>query len=142
MTVRPPATAAEWDACHALCWDVLRRPWGQPRGSERDPPSTNAHHLLAEVDGRLAGTGRIHRIDACTWQVRYMAVHPELRGRGIGAAVLAGLLDHARGHGGGRVFLNAREGTAGFYQAAGFAVAGEGPLLYSSIRHLRMEREL
>lgn len=142
MTVRVPANEADWEAYHALCWEVLRRPWGQARGTEQDPPGTRGHHLLAELDGRVVGVGRIHRLDERTWQVRYMAVAPELRRRGIGAAILAGLLDHARARGGGRVFLNAREGTEPFYQAAGFMVVGEGPFLFGTIRHARMERGL
>jgi N-acetylglutamate synthase-like GNAT family acetyltransferase len=139
VKLRSPAAPAEWDDYFRLRWEWLREPWGQPPGSERDEYEEKAHHLLAELDGQIVGIGRIHPLADGAWQIRYMAVREEWRGKGIGAAILNGLLDHVRGQGAGRVVLNAREGAAGFYQGRGFEVAGEGPLMFGEIRHVRME---
>ena len=142
VTIRPPNGAAEWDDYYRLRWEWLREPWGQPCGSERDEHEEQAQHLLAEQDGEIVGIGRIHPLGAGDWQIRYMAVREDCRGKGIGGAVLSGLLESVRAQGAERVVLNAREGAAGFYQGRGFEVTGEGPLMFGEIRHLRMERRV
>jgi GNAT superfamily N-acetyltransferase len=60
------------------------------------------------------------------FRVRGMATDPERgRGTGAGGALLLACLDHARAHGGTRVWCNARTPARGFYERCGFAVEGE-----------------
>jgi ribosomal protein S18 acetylase RimI-like enzyme len=59
------------------------------------------------------------------WRVRSMAVEPELRGRGIGAAVLDALLERVAEQGGGTVWCNARTPALGLYRRAGFHPVGD-----------------
>lgn len=59
------------------------------------------------------------------WRIRGMATAADMRGRGIGAAVLAYCEAHARAHGGRRLWCNARVAARGFYEQAGFAVEGD-----------------
>lgn len=59
------------------------------------------------------------------WRIRGMATLPELRGRGVGAAVLAAALDHVRRDGGGLAWCNARTPARTLYERAGFEVIGE-----------------
>jgi GNAT superfamily N-acetyltransferase len=54
-----------------------------------------------------------------------MATEESLRGRGLGAQVLAGVLDHVRAHGGGLIWCNARVRAIPFYERAGFQTRGE-----------------
>lgn len=58
------------------------------------------------------------------WRLRGMATAPGVRGRGLGAALLAACLHHARDRGGGRVWCNARVTAEGFYVRAGFVAEG------------------
>lgn len=79
----------------------------------------------------VVGCGTIRREEAPfaqdeqAWRIRSMAVEPELRGQGIGAAVLDALLDHAVRHGGGTVWCNARTPAIGLYRRAGFEARGD-----------------
>jgi ribosomal protein S18 acetylase RimI-like enzyme len=60
------------------------------------------------------------------FRLRGMATDPERgRGTGAGGALLLAGLDHARAHGGTRVWCNARTPARGFYERFGFAVEGE-----------------
>jgi GNAT superfamily N-acetyltransferase len=59
------------------------------------------------------------------WRVRGMATAPRARGRGAGSAILHALVQHAIGHGAGRVWCNARTPALTLYQRAGFVVASE-----------------
>jgi ribosomal protein S18 acetylase RimI-like enzyme len=54
-----------------------------------------------------------------------MASAPAHRGRGAGAAVLALLLDHARGAGAERIWCNARVPAISLYERAGLWVASD-----------------
>lgn len=58
------------------------------------------------------------------WRLRGMATAPGARGRGLGAALLAACLHHARDRGGARVWCNARVTAEGFYVRAGFVAEG------------------
>jgi GNAT superfamily N-acetyltransferase len=58
------------------------------------------------------------------WRLRGMATAPEVRGRGLGAALLAACLHHPRDRGGERVWCNARVTAEGFYLRAGFVAEG------------------
>jgi len=81
--------------------------------------------------GEVVGTGAVSRGSPPwapgepAWRVRAMAVAPDLRGRGIGSAVLDALLDHVRRHGGGLTWCNARTPARGLYARAGFVAVGD-----------------
>jgi GNAT superfamily N-acetyltransferase len=59
------------------------------------------------------------------WRVRGMATAPEARGQGLGALVLAALIDHARGQDADLVWCAARPRAVALYERAGFVPAGE-----------------
>ncbi|HID48743.1 MAG TPA: thioesterase, partial [Chromatiales bacterium] len=77
MNVRilAPSTPAQFRRYYRLRWQVLRQPWNQPPGSERDTHDEGAVHAMA-VDNHhvLVGVGGLHRLDARTGQIRYLAV--------------------------------------------------------------------
>ncbi len=146
LQIRVPRTPAEREAAFHLRWQILRQPWQQPPGSERDDLDAreDAAFLVIAVDaaGEVRGTGRLHRIDATTGQIRYMAVNPGERGRGTGRAILDALEAEAARWGLNRLVLNAREDVVGFYTRAGYAVSGPAPTLFGAIPHQRMEKSL
>ena len=59
-------------------------------------------------------------------QLRAMAVAPEARGRGLGAALLQAGVARAAREGKRAVWARARDGALGFYEKAGFSVVGGG----------------
>ena len=58
------------------------------------------------------------------WRIRGMATRPDLRGQGVGAAVLHELLRRAELAGGALVWCNARVPALSFYARAGFTPVG------------------
>ncbi|HEX7880443.1 MAG TPA: GNAT family N-acetyltransferase [Candidatus Eisenbacteria bacterium] len=96
-----------------------------------DDPRT--HHLGAFDGGRLVGIASIYvepmvaMPDAgpTDWRLRGMATAPEMRGTGLGGALLEACIEHSRNHGGTRLWCNARVPAAGFYLRYGFVVHGE-----------------
>src|SRR6266567_2111407 len=97
FTLAKPHTAQEWEGYFDLRWRVLRAPWGQPRGSERDDLDAESFHLiLRDSSGSVVAVGRLHLNSPSEAQVRYMAVDEGHHGRGLGSRILSGLEDRAR----------------------------------------------
>jgi GNAT superfamily N-acetyltransferase len=59
------------------------------------------------------------------WCLRGMATAPAWRGRGVGALVVAALVDHVRAQGGRIVWCRARVPARRFYERAGFTAHGD-----------------
>jgi GNAT superfamily N-acetyltransferase len=143
FTIRPPIDDSEWQALFDLRWRVLRAPWGQPRGSERDElDSTGVHRIAWSQDHRVIGAGRLHLNGPDEGQVRYMAVEEGLRNHGIGRAILDALEEEARRLGVTRIVLNARDQAIPFYLRHGYRVIAPGRMLFGSIAHAVMTKTL
>ena len=129
---------------------VLRPGW--PVGSAmHGDDNPDAVHLAAfDEDGRLVATclvlPRPYPLRAelpNAWQLRGMATVPELRGQGIGAAVLAAAVAAIRVRGGELVWCDARTSAVAFYRQHGFVAEGEEFLhAESGIPHVRMWQSL
>jgi len=142
MEIRSPQSPEEFAAYFELRFEVLRRPWGEPNGSERDELEAGAHHLAAFDGGRVVAIGRLHETMPGEGQIRFMAVHPDWAGRGVGGRLLAALESIAEERGMEVIILNARENALGFYQRHGYEIEGEGPLLWGRIPHKAMRKAL
>lgn len=77
-----------------------------------------------------------------SWRVRAMATAPQARRRGLGAAVLEQLVDHARANGAVRVWCNARTPARAFYERAGFHATSDEFEIPPIGPHFVMERRL
>jgi N-acetylglutamate synthase-like GNAT family acetyltransferase len=143
FSIRSPATSNEWDAYYDLRWRLLRAPWQQPRGSERDDDENLAYHLIAvNVKDQIIGVGRLHRLSETQSQLRYMAVETAERQRGVGKALVASLEAQASCWGTQSIVLNAREQAVAFYQACGYELGDEADTLFGVIRHWQMQKQL
>jgi len=143
VEIRSPETDTEFEAYYDLRWRVLRQPWGQSSGSERDELDDDATHVAGydEVKG-LVCVGRLHAVETGVGQVRYMAVEEPLRGRGLGQAVLDELERLAKRQGMSVIVLDAREAAVGFYRRNGYEAVDEGHVLFGEVRHSKMRKRL
>ena len=143
MLIRTPATESEFEAYYALRWRILRAPWNQPPGSEKDEFDGEAIHLAAWDDaGRLVGVGRLHRVVGHCGQIRYMAVDPEQRSHGVGRAILHQLERHATESGIQEIKLNSRQDAVPFYEKNGYQVLRPTHTLFGAIPHFEMWKRL
>ena len=139
--LRAPQTQSELNDYYELRWQILRAPWQQPRGSERDQYDDNAIHAMAMNDqGDIVGVARLHLIDRTTAQIRYMAVADHCQHKGVGEALLRYLEEKAKALGVRIIKLNARENSVGFYTKRGYQITGPGHLLYGEIKHQKLEK--
>lgn len=84
---------------------------------------------VAEADGEIVGCGALHVLWADLGEVRTVAVHPKVRGKGVGHRVVAQLLDVARELHLQRIFVLTFEtdffGRHGFTEIEGTPVTAE-----------------
>jgi len=109
-----------------------------PAGIELDDLDASCIHAVAyDVDGKAIGTGRL----LPDGQIGRMAVVVDWRRRGIGAEILAALIDEARKRGHAEVTLSAQLQAAEFYRDAGFVAEGK---VYedAGILHQKMRKKL
>jgi len=143
LQISKPETPEQWGEYFDLRWRILRAPWDQPRGSEKDEFDEIADHVaVRDQEGRLLGVGRLHLNNEKEAQIRYMATEEDCRGLGVGRVIIKKLEELARARGVERIVLNARDNVLGFYQRFGYAVTGPGPTLFGKVKHSKMEKRL
>lgn len=138
-----PATDGELTQYYDFRWRMLREPWHMPVGSERDAYDELSHHRMIVADsGEPIAVGRLYMTPDNEGQVRYMAVHPDYRHKGMGALVLMALESLARQEGAKRLVCNAREDAISFYARNGFVNQGELSEERGPVRHQQMVKPL
>lgn len=85
--------------------------------------------LVAEVDGEVVGCGALHVLWEDLGEIRTVAVHPKVLGRGVGHAIVQALIEQAREFGLQRLFVLTFErqffGRHGFAEIDGTPVSQE-----------------
>jgi len=120
--------------------EIDRATWGPMTGPAPAPslgPFFNERTLpenvlVAEVDGRVVGWGKIEHPTPLpasdhVWHVTGLAVDPEYEGRGAGRALVEALVEEARSRGGRRITLRVfapNERARRLYERCGFEVEG------------------
>lgn len=104
----------------ALRRRVLRPHESLEELATHEPPGVHAVAAFSQ-DGDLVACGFVCPDGGPgAWRVRGMATDPRHRGRGLGARILAELVEHAVAQGATRVWCNARTPAVGLYARAGF----------------------
>ncbi len=142
MRITEPKTKEDFDKYYDLRWRILRKPWGQPEGSEKDDLEDESIHLMACSGDGVCGVARAHFNSPGEAQIRYMAVDEPYRGKGIGSKLLAELETRIKQKGGRQVTLNAREIAVGFYEEHGYEMITKAHTLYGTIEHFKMRKRL
>ena len=91
--VEQPTTPKDFELYYQLRYNVLRKPWGHPVGSEFDETDSTSIHAFIKADGKAIACSRLHFVDNITAQIRYMAVHPDYQGKGLGKLIINYLED-------------------------------------------------
>jgi predicted GNAT family N-acyltransferase len=113
---------------------------GVTPAADRDGRDGEAIHLVALDGGRIVGTCRL-LVEGELARLGRMAVEPELRGRGLGADILAAAERAAGLAGARRVTLHAQTTAESLYARAGYEPRG-WRFVEEGIEHVRMEKQL
>ena len=143
MKIITPVTEVDFRKYYFLRYKVLRAPWQQPAGSEKAPDDAAAIHalMLNEAEEAIA-VCRLHLQTPQEAQIRFMAIHPDYQGQGLGKKILGFLEEKARAQGAQYITLQARENAVAFYQRCGYTVLAKTHLLFGEIQHYQMRKDL
>jgi len=134
-------SAEQMAEAHAIRRRVFIEEQHVPEELELDEDDQRAVHALALLDERPVGCGRFVAHGGVEVKIGRMAVLAELRGAGIGQAILEFLMDEARQRSFSRAVLHAQLSAEGFYLKQGFLPVGS-VFEEAGISHRKMERPL
>lgn len=140
MEARPARDAREVEQALALRERVFCVEQGVELQADRDGLDDEAIQIVAVDSARVVGTCRV-LIDRETGRLGRMAVEARVRGRGVGAAILAAAERSAREAGARLMRLHAQRYVEDMYAAAGYSPYGE-PFVEEGIPHVSMEKRL
>ena len=144
MEIIEPNTSTEFKIYYNLRYEVLRKPWFQPKGSERDDgDETSLHRMIIDKpNGKVVAVGRLQFNSIEEAQIRYMAVSDDYQGKGYGRKMVKALDNIAREKGSRKIILQSRENAVKFYEKNGYKIIEKSYLLFDEIQHWLMEKEL
>ena len=142
IEILPPKTKEDWDQYFRIRWETLRKPWGQPRGSELDDTDDTSIHRMIVVDNKIVGVGRIHFNSKNEAQIRFMGVSDAYRKLNLGSKLLAELEEVAVQKKAQKIILQSRDYAIPFYESNDYLIVNKTYLLFDEIQHYLMEKIL
>ena len=144
MNIIEPKSNDEFRKYYNLRYEVLRKPWGQPLGSERDKDEEISIHrmIIDEKTGEALAVGRLQFNSKDEAQIRYMAVANGYQGKGLGSQIISALENIARRNSNKWMILSARGNALQFYKNNGYKIVKKTHLLFNDIQHWLMRKML
>ena len=138
--LRTPKDELEFAAYYQFRWSMLREPFKQPLGSEKDGYDLTAHHqMVVDEKNRILAIGRLYINADNEGAIRFLAVNPVMQGKGLGKLIIMALETIARREGVKRIVSSVREEAVPFFAKMGFERRGEVTgELKTPVRHYLM----
>ena len=143
MVITEPKTAEDFEKYYHLRWEILRKPWDKPKGSEKDDTENSCIHAMAIDDkGDVVAVCRLQYNSSKEAQIRYMAVKENTQGKGIGSSIIRYIENKAMERGIESIVLHAREKAVNFYKSNGYKTMEISYLMWEKIQHFLMKKTL
>ena len=144
MKIIEPNSSAEFEQYYNLRYEILRKPWLQPKGSEKDDGDKSSIHrmIIDESNGKAVAVGRLQFNTSEEAQIRYMAVSDNYQLKGYGNIIVKTLEDIALNKGIRNIILQARESALKFYWKNGYEIIEKSYLLFDEIQHWLMVKKI
>ena len=135
-------TQNQIDGIINLRYDILRKPWSQPKETSTDDMEESAINAFIEDKGSVIACGRLQDNGGGVGQIRYMAVAANYQGKGLGRLIVTKLEEEAKKNGLHTIELQARENAVEFYKSQGYSVKETSFKLWDIIQHYLMTKEI
>ena len=126
----------EFKKYYKLRYEILRKPYGQTLGSEKDEiDETAIHRMIIDKRKKLVmAVGRLQFNSKREAQIRYMAVANKYQRKGLGSIIVKKLEEIALKQGANCIILQARENAVKFYQNNGYQIVKKTYVLFEVIQ--------
>lgn len=123
VAIRLPRPAEYERLCRSVGWEEAER-----FACMEAALANSLFGVVAEIDGHLAGMGRVVGDGAMYFYVHDVVVSPAHQGAGVGKAMMEAIIDRLVeiAPAGAKVFLFAADGKADFYRRLGFEPSAKG----------------
>ncbi len=144
IEIKSPQTREEFKDYYDLRYHVLREPFGMPRGTEKDDYEPISQHFMAidSEKGKIAGVVKLLEKDPQTGWFSHLAISPEYQHRGIGRMLLDAVESESRRRGYSLLSCQSHLNTTGFFEKAGFEMAGMPGHYFGPTQVVWMEKKL
>ena len=145
MIIKQPCCEEEFNEMYNLRWKILNHPWNQPKGSEKDEIdfcNERVFYFISMIKGQIIGTARFHVNNEYEGDIKYLAVHDDYRGQGIGKNLIAHIEWFAIGLGIPYITLNVIKKAQCLFEKLNYQIIGEGPLLFNEEKQYKMGKNI
>lgn len=142
IEIRSPKTDKEWVEYYDLRYRVLRQPWNQPIGSERNEGDASEQHFALYSGINLLAVGRLDKCEEKKRQIRFMAVEKSAQGSGFGKLLMIEMEKYCRNDEVNEIILHARESAIPFYEKLSYQLLEPSYKLFGEIQHYLMTKKL
>lgn len=136
-----PNSPDEWDDYYRLRYLVLRKPLGQPEGSERNEGDLTGEHFALYEDDVLKAIARLDNYAPTISQVRFVAVDSSIQGKGYGKLIMEAVEKRSKETGNTKMILHARDYAVPFYEKLNYILVEKSYKLFDVLQHYLMEKE-
>jgi N-acetylglutamate synthase-like GNAT family acetyltransferase len=143
MKIIEPTTVEDFEKYYLLRWEILRKPWNKPPGSEKDEMEQSSYHAMAlNTYNEAIGVVRLNKISETEGQLRYMAVDTKQQNQGLGSLLLNFIESKAKEIGLNSLILHSREEAVNFYLKNNYQEIEKSYLMWDEIQHYLMQKKL
>ena len=142
IDIRSPRTENEWNDYYDLRYRILRKPLGQPLGSEKNGGDETGEHFALYENNILKAIARLDKFKEGIAQVRFVAVEKETQKKGFGKKIMLAVEEKAKNDENGYMILHARDYAIEFYLKLDYQLVEKSYKLFDILQHYLMEKKL
>lgn len=144
IQIKNPKTRNEFKEYYDLRYKVLREPWGQPRGTEKDDYEPISQHFMAVDDttGQIVGVAKLYENERGVAWLSHLAVIGSWQHKGVGKQLMDHVEELARQQGYKKIGCLARLNTTKYFENAGYRISGLPSHYFGTTQVVWMEKNL
>lgn len=144
IEIRTPKTREDFKAYYDLRYRLLRQPWAQVRGTEKDDYEPLSQHFMAvdTANNEIVGVIKIYEKEPGVGCFSHMAVSSARQRQGIGKLLMDAVEAHARELGYHTLGCFSRLNTTLYFEQTGYKIAGLPTHYFGTTQVVWMEKKL
>lgn len=144
INIVSPKTHEDFKTYYDLRFRVLRKPWGLPKGTEKDDFEPISKHFMA-VDGenaRIVGVIKLMEKEKGVGWFSHMAVEDAYQNKGVGKLLLTFIEEEAKRDGYAILGCMARLNATEYFAKAGYEIRGLPTQYIGTTQVVWMQKDL
>ncbi|MBP9676217.1 MAG: GNAT family N-acetyltransferase [Anaerolineaceae bacterium] len=144
ISIKSPNTKEEYRLYYELRYKVLREPWGQPKGTEKDDYEPISQHLMLvdEEKGEVVGCIKFFEKEPGIAWFSHLAIKIGRQRMGFGKQLLTHVEALAREQGFKKIGCQSRLNTTSFFERMGYQINGMPTGYFGNTMVVWMEKDL